>query len=414
LGVVGSTRIGRIAGHGPTREDVSQIWKHLGAVMRGAPRLAIAIGGIFAFVIGIADAKEPPVLPAGAMRLIEFTPWLVKNRGPDTAKGILYFIRGWSEGIGLDEFHLAPYLTKTLGEEGWDVIVAKYPQGNVEPRFRYTSVPTAAAFVRERVATLKAQGYKHIILAGQSWGSWVEMAADQQRGLAADALWLVVPNIYGPKTFDNGEKNRLFGLNYNNFASLLPAMRTPSVLSTFAEDRWEPGGRAQLLRENFERKRVPYLMIDQPAGFTGHFSGWLPIYDFAYGKCIQDFLEKPQTVACMPPRLVSDDFRSVFRLSEIANAEQKTVVSGSTLSGRTFVVFNLALPNKQYHYLYDYKSASQREIMSPLALSHEDVSFRNGQQCVGSVCSTLIKWSERELLEFDPRSGNLIAWWIER
>ncbi len=138
---------------------------------------------ILAFLTGIAAAKR--LLAAGRIRpiqLIEFTPWLVVNHGPDVAKGILYYIRGWSEGLGLDEFHLAPYLTKTLGENGWDVVVAKYPQGEVDQQFRYTSVSAAAPFVRERTAALRAQGYKRVILGGQSWGSWVEMAADQQPG----------------------------------------------------------------------------------------------------------------------------------------------------------------------------------------------------------------------------------------
>jgi pimeloyl-ACP methyl ester carboxylesterase len=373
-----------------------------------------AIAGIFAVLIGGVTANAAAPRPAQAIRLIEFTPWLVTNQGPESAKGVLYYIRGWSEGLGLDEFHLAPYLTKTLNEHGWDVIVAKYPQGNVDSRFRYTSVPAAAAFVRERAAALKAQGYRHVALGGQSWGSWVEMTADQKPGLAADALWLVVPNVYGPKVFDNGANNRLFRLNYSNFAALLPAMHTPSILNTFAEDRWEPGGRASLFGKHFERVRVPYFTVDEPRGFSGHFAGWLPIYDYAYGKCIEEFIEKPEVITCTASPLVNNDFRSIFRIADLADAEQRRIVSGDTLAGRTFVVYNLNLPNRQYHYLYQYRTAARRDTMSPLAQSQEDVSFNNGQQCVGTTCSSLIKWSEHELLEFDTEHGNLIAWWVEK
>jgi hypothetical protein len=72
------------------------------------------------------------------------------------------------------------------------------------------------------------------------------------------------------------------------------------------------------------------------------------------------------------------------------------------------------LPNKQYHYLYSYKSASERATVNPLAQTREQVAFHDGQQCVGTVCTTLIAWSEKHYLEFDPKSGNLLAWWIEK
>lgn len=356
-----------------------------------------------------AAPADPPVPP-----LVEFTPWLVKNQGPAGAKGVIYFVRGWSEGLGLDAFELAPYIMTTLNAHGWDVVVAKYPQGDVPSRMRYESVPGAAKFLRHRAEDLKAQGYKRIVLAGQSWGSWVAMAADQQKGLPADALWLIVPNIYGPKTFDTGEKNSLFRLNYTKFAALVPALNTPAVLNTFTGDRWEPGNRAALLRKHFETDKLPSLIVDEPQGFSGHFAGWLPIYDFAYGACIESFLEGPSAVTCSPPPLANDDFRSIFNISQVAGAEQKRVTSGDVLSGKDFVVFNLGLPNKQYHYLYSYKSAAERDTLNPLAQTKEQVAFRDGQQCVGTACTTLIAWSEGRYLEFDPKSGSLLAWWIQK
>ena len=53
--------------------------------------------------------------------------------------------------------------------------------------------------------------------------------------------------------------------------------------------------------------------------------------------------------------------------------------------------------------------------MRALAISLSTlVAFRDGQQCVGTVCTTLIKWSDSQFLEFDAKSGNLVAWWIEK
>ena len=354
-----------------------------------------------------AQSAEP-------VKLVEFVPWLVNNAGPAKAKGVVYFIRGWSGGLGLDEFHLAPYLMKTLADDGWDVIVAKYPYGQVVPRMRYAGVPGAAEFVEQRVKDFKAQGYRLVVVGGQSFGSWVAMAADQDKGFGADALWLMVPNIYGPKTLAAGGNNPLFRHNYTDFVKLLPGLHTPSVLNTFAGDPYEPGGRAKLVAAHFERDKVASLIIDQPAAFVGHFAGWLPIYDYAYGGCIRAFFAKPSAAPCNPPPLSNADFRSVFGIGQVADAQQKRVTSGDALSGRSFVVYNLGLPDKQFHYLYQYKSATARDTMSPIALSHETVAFRDGAQCVGTVCTTLIKWSDRQFLEFDAKSGNLVAWWIEK
>jgi hypothetical protein len=45
-------------------------------------------------------------------------------------------------------------------------------------------------------------------------------------------------------------------------------------MDTFAQDEWELGGRAPLLKKHFDAIRTPTLVIDQPRGFIGHFSGW--------------------------------------------------------------------------------------------------------------------------------------------
>jgi hypothetical protein len=39
--------------------------------------------------------------------------------------------------------------------------------------------------------------------------------------------------------------------------------------------------------------------------------------------------------------------------------------------------------------------------------------FRDGFHCIGEICSRLVGWSNRQILEFDPKSGAIKAWWIE-
>jgi pimeloyl-ACP methyl ester carboxylesterase len=370
----------------------------------------IAASGLIVAAAGMSFAKATP---PSSTELIEFTPWLIREVGPATAKGVVYFIRGWSVGLGLDDFRLTPYATQSLATGGWDVIGAKYPNRSIGPHDNYASVPAAAEFVRARAAALKAQGYKRVIVAGQSWGAWVAVAAAQAEDFAADALWLTVPNIYGPRITEHGAVNREFPLNRTKFAALLPNLRTPAILETFAGDKWDPGNLATLVRSHYQSLSRPDFVIDKPGGFVGHFSGWLPVYDYAFGQCIEAFLEQPQALACRPRPLSNDDFRSIVKLSQVADAGSRRISSAQPLIGKKFVAFNLAYPKRPYHYLYNYETAGERSTMSPFAETSEAVSFRDGQHCVAGTCTLLIQWSQRQILEFDPSSGNLRAWWTQ-
>ena len=84
-------------------------------------------------------------LSAAPIRLIEFTPWLVRQTGPTGTRSAIYFIRGWSGGFGLDEFQIAPYGMKSMSEKGWDVIAPKIRE--CQPAMSYDTVPGAAAFI---------------------------------------------------------------------------------------------------------------------------------------------------------------------------------------------------------------------------------------------------------------------------
>jgi hypothetical protein len=87
------------------------------------------------------------------------------------------------------------------------------------------------------------------------------MVADQEKDFAAEALWLIVPTS-GPRRGANGSPK------------LVRCSSGPSVMDTFAQDEWKLGGRAPLLKKHFDAIRTPTLVIDQPRGFIGHFSGW--------------------------------------------------------------------------------------------------------------------------------------------
>ena len=343
------------------------------------------------------------------LKLVEFTPWLTHNRGPQTAKGVIYFLRGWSGGSGFDDNFVAPYFFKRLSEQGWDVIGAKFPY---RPAGRLVSAslsllgPTEQ-FVRRRLGELKAQGYRRIVLAGHSWGAWVALVAAP--GSPADALLLSSPALYGDKLL-NGEPNPDVSRNVTEFPALVDKVTVPIALLMFAGDTFAAQDRGPAAVETFKAKGTPALVIARPVGFNGHFSGWLPIFDYEYGQCLADFLDQMKSEPCRPPILTSTDFSAVFSLRQLPKGEVRKVQSVDALVGRKFVVYGVDGGTA----LIDYVSSSKRRVESIDQVAEEPVSAEDGLVCAAKQCSTLVSWSSHELLEFAGDVGALKAWWIER
>jgi pimeloyl-ACP methyl ester carboxylesterase len=346
------------------------------------------------------------------LRLLEFTPWLLSNAGPEKAKGVIYLVRGWSRPGGLDEYLLAPYLMKRLSEQGWDVVAAKVPKAlpNQDSAFGIDLGRRATPFVRQRVKELKEQGYKRVVLAGHSWGAWVALLAVQgDAAVAPDALWLSAPNIFGAVKLSNGQPNPFFPLLVSEFAPLLKGVTTPTFLVMPNDPFWDPdpAGRAAVAEKHFSEAKVAHVVLDRPRGFTGHFAAWLPVFDFAYGQCVEAFLDRPRNGTCRTPPLANNDIRSIVNIKQIEEANRKRVTSTAPLLGKRFAVYALDEENEEF----DFATAIFR--MRAQSQKPETIVFRGDEMCVGKKCSVLLQWSEREFLEFDPATGQLRASWMQ-
>jgi pimeloyl-ACP methyl ester carboxylesterase len=374
-----------------------------------------------------------PQVPTPEVKLQEFRPWLVQHQKvPAQAKGVIYFIRGASPGLTFTSGQAAPFFCKTLSESGWDVIGARLPKEQVDSLItplRFL-VRQTAAFVHRRVNELKGEGYKRVILGGHSWGGWVALAAAQSRAshpagpfvrlhaarnpdYSADALLVSAPNTFGSRiSAVTGKPNPNFHIALTRFEPLLQNVKTPTVLILPDDTDWDPdpGARGEIAERHFTLANVPHLIIAKPPGFSGHLAGWLPIFDYRYGTCIQAFLENPNSDACPPRRIASDDFRSIIDIRQVVEANRKSISSAQELAGKNFVAFTMAdVVNKYYRYV----SPGQRVTMVGNNEASEDFTVRDGLHCVGTTCSRLVRWSDGYLLEFDQNTGRLNAWWVE-
>lgn len=398
-----------------------QACAYAGGVFRSARdarrRIFLAVASLFAAISAIVPAA--PSRAADEVKLYEFTPWLVENAGPEKAKGVIYYARGWGQFEccrNRDDFQMVPYFLRSLSLTGWDVLAAKIPEG---PRSERASeaVPGGVAFLKRRVRELKAQGYKRVVLGGHSWGAWLSLAAAQEADLGADMLLLNSPSTYGPDVIPGGPRrgmpNPLHIRNWTEFGPLIDGVKVPLVLMLFADDPFEPAAadRGAYARETLKARGIAYMVIDKPAGFTGHSGPWLPVFDFAFGGCIRAFMERPRSAVCRPGRLRDDDFRSVVALRQLGpDRSKRSIASASDLAGKKFAVYTL--DDSMRH--YEYVSESNRINMYSLDSRSETYALRQGLHCVGVQCSRLIPWSGNKALEFDVKTGKLRAWWIAR
>ncbi|MDA1089857.1 MAG: hypothetical protein O3A85_06050 [Proteobacteria bacterium] len=353
--------------------------------------------------------------PDKELRLTEFTPWLVKTNGPKAAEGIIYFMRGWGPPAkALSDTRWAPYFLKTLSENGWDVLEATPPRGPTDWKQRKAAT-AAAMFVKRRAGELKQQGYRRVILAGHGWGGWIAMIVAQEKDHPVDSLILHAPNGYGPPVTINGEKNPNFKRNLKEFRKLIRNITTPTVLMVFASDEFELGKRGKFARNQFNQRKVPNLIFDKPKGFTGHSAGWLPIFDYAFGDCLQRFLDAPTTQPCKPKRLSNKDFRSVVRINQFPADKIKliakaVIVAAKQIVGGKYVVYPLGGNNVHY----EYETSEIRIATTSFRVKEQAYTLRNGLHCEKDNCGLLVGWSKNVLLEFHPTTGKLIAWWLKR
>jgi hypothetical protein len=283
-------RAGEIEGHGLTnRARISFFGMHSGPLLFLFSLILLLPFPAF----GAPPPSEEPV------SFNEYRPWLTEYHGPKKAKGVIYFMHGrLLPGTAKEDFYAAPYILRSLSLQGWDIISAKTWRNRPLKKFD----PRIGDYLKEKVAKLRSEGYPRVIMGGQTWGAWSVLAAEKYTGLDADALLLFSPAAFGGKT-DKEAPNPHFIKNQTHLINLLKAVQHPIALILFDKDEYDPGGRNELAAQQLATNPSPHLFINSPAGFTGSFAGILPIFDYLYGTCIEDFLSSPKTTSCPSPDL---------------------------------------------------------------------------------------------------------------
>jgi pimeloyl-ACP methyl ester carboxylesterase len=199
-------------------------------------------------------------------------------RGPELANGLVVWSHGYMAGKNATDNPPQPWIGR-FTRLGYDLY-----RFDREWIADWASDATALA---DAVRKARAMGYRRVLLAGQSAGAWVSLAA-LARGAPVDGVISIAAAHHGEvKKMTDTTRAR------SEWQHMLEAIKPGAriVLVNFAEDTYDVGGRMADARTIFAKSGVTADIIDDPPGFKGHSAGGDFTFARKLGPCIQAFIE---------------------------------------------------------------------------------------------------------------------------
>jgi dienelactone hydrolase len=221
-------------------------------------------------------------------------------RGPQQAKGLVL----WSHGLDGDrpQYQYAPpAIIRNFARAGWDVV--KIQRNNLyEIRSAYDR---HADHVVEQVVKARAEGYRHVVLAGQSYGGAISLEA----GARTDRHFAVLAFApgHGSDATQASHARRSDNLT-DMLAEIAAKQRGPRVLVSIADgDVYHPHEtRGPKIRAALAKQPGAYVLFDETMPIKGHGHADTNQYLAWFGRCILDFADpgreprRPETVCPAP------------------------------------------------------------------------------------------------------------------
>jgi pimeloyl-ACP methyl ester carboxylesterase len=219
-------------------------------------------------------------------------------RGPAQAKGLVIWNHGVN-GTKTQYQYPPPYLINGLAARGWDVIkLERNP--TYENNWSNAGLRHVDRLIEEATKA-RADGYRKIILAGQSYGGAIALKA-------ADTFPVFAVIAMAPGT---GTTARWFGaviteadshtIEQHTYEQVTDLKAERALFVLPADDEFAPGiDRAPHVRELMAGKSIPFLVIDREV--HGHGAGYSKDF-FPYAGCAlvlldADTVPKPGEFRC--------------------------------------------------------------------------------------------------------------------
>lgn len=243
-------------------------------------------------IVDPARAWQPAIAPPASLGIGGFSWAIVPDarylwHGTGAAGAIVFGhgrgannadYRGAQPQVWVRHFNLA----------GYDVFrFDRHPNGD--------EAEVAAGWLRDGLARLRAQGYRRIVVAGQSRGGWNALQMLDTPGLA-DVVIAVAAAAHG----QGGSMN--LNAQVDQLRTLVGRANAPAARVAFVQFALDPfvadaDGRAALMRDRLAPRVGALLLIDRPEGFSGHGAGQQWQFADRFGACLVAF-----ATAADPPR----------------------------------------------------------------------------------------------------------------
>jgi pimeloyl-ACP methyl ester carboxylesterase len=276
--------------------------------LRGAHLAPLALAVVLALLPTAAGAASADELTCGQEPGNRFF-WIERafcdlpSNGPERANGIVI----WNHGIyrTLESWRApAPPAFRLLQARGWDVIMLKRHNLAEVDNVLYRTVRRTL----QEVAAARKQGYRKVVLAGQSFGGYVSLEAIDT---SADIDAAVA---FAPGSRASGATGRL---DPGITDRILQRAKVGRLALVFPKDDdvFNHIVRGESAQAILSRRTLPYLLLDETSGLSGHGGGVSGRFALRYGLCLADFLAAPSLPAgrfTCPP--VADDWPAVREL----------------------------------------------------------------------------------------------------
>jgi dienelactone hydrolase len=172
-----------------------------------------------------------------------------------------------------------PFVLDPLQESGWDVFRLRRaaPDDFIDPWI---------AALREAAQRLRNDGYRRIVLVGQSFGGWISLAA------AGDGAPVHAVVAFAPAAFGTARDSPDWTMNASHLYELtgrVTASRT--LIFLFEGDDFDPGGRGERLRHIVDERGLTAAIVDRPFGLSGHVVALTRAFARRFAACIRDYIE---------------------------------------------------------------------------------------------------------------------------
>jgi len=242
--------------------------------------------------------------------------------GPERAHGLII----WNHGIsGTTQSWKAPAppVLRLLQFRGWDVIMLK--RHHLAETMAGGPLYRTAQRTLQEAAAQRKQGYRKIVLAGQSFGGYVSLeTADSTDDI--DAVVALAPGVRSA--------NASGSLDPSITDRILKRVKIGRLMLLFPKDDGVFGNvvRGESAQAILSRRSLPYLLFDETSGISGHGGGHTGRFALRYGLCLSSFLSEPSPPAgrysC--PK-VTDEWIVVRDLLAPSAAEQPTFAAATAL-----------------------------------------------------------------------------------